>query len=60
MWLLCRVLRVVPARYYAWRKQAITAHPAPEPVAWQEALEQTFTHHQKRYGTRRLRVELRE
>lgn len=57
---LCRVLQVVPARYYAWRKRATTACPAPEPVAWEEALEKAFTYHQKRYGTRRLRVELQE
>jgi transposase InsO family protein len=55
---LCRVLQVVPARYYGWRKQAASARPAPEPVAWEAALEKTFTRHQKRYGTRRLRVEL--
>lgn len=58
--LLCRVLEVVPARYYAWRKETTRTHPAPEPVAWEEALEKAFTHHQKRYGTRRLRVELQE
>ena len=58
--LLCRVLDVVPARYYAWRKAAASAHPAPAPAAWEAALEQAFTRHQKRYGTRRLRAELQE
>lgn len=58
--LLCRVLQVVPARYYAWRKRAPSTCPVAEPVAWEEALEKAFTRHHKRYGTRRLRVELRE
>ena len=58
--LLCRVLQLVPARYYAWRTQAANAGPAAEPVAWEEVLVQAFMHHQKRYGTRRLRAELQE
>ena len=56
--LLCQVLRVTASRYYAWRKQVAAASAPPAPAAWELALEQTFTHHKKRYGTRRLRVEL--
>ncbi|MGI4872684.1 MAG: IS3 family transposase [Janthinobacterium lividum] len=58
--LLCRVLEVAPAHYYAWRKAATSAPAASAPPAWEEALEKAFTRHQKRYGTRRLRVELQE
>ena len=56
--LLCGVLQVAPARYYAWRKQAAGTPSAAAAAAWEEALVDTFTHHRKRYGTRRLRVEL--
>jgi transposase InsO family protein len=57
--LLCRVLGVGPARYYTWRHLPSTACMAAAPPAWQEALEKAFARHQKRYGTRRLRAELR-
>ncbi|HEX8426681.1 hypothetical protein [Hymenobacter sp.] len=48
------------ARNYACRKQRTAGRPHPAPVAWKEALEKAFTRHQKRYGTRRLRVERQE
>lgn len=54
--LLCQVLQVVPSRYYAWCQRAVTkAEPA-----WETALIDVFDDHQRRYGTRRLQVELRE
>ncbi|RZL07266.1 MAG: hypothetical protein EOO62_17350, partial [Hymenobacter sp.] len=54
--LLCQVLHVVPSRYYAWYQRAVTrAEPA-----WETALVDVFDEHQRRYGTRRLQVELRE
>lgn len=55
MQLLCQVLLVVPSRYYAWCQRAMTkAEPA-----WETALVNAFDEHQRRYGTRRLQVELR-
>lgn len=54
--LLCQVLQVVPSRYYAWYQRAVTkAEPA-----WQTAMLDVFEDYQRRYGTRRLQVELRE
>ena len=52
--LLCQVLGVSPAGYYQWRHQRAAA-PAP----WQAAAQEAFTRHARRYGTRRLRAELR-
>lgn len=60
VWLLYQILEVAPARYYAWRKQASSPATSAAPVVWEAALEKAFTCHHKRYGTRRLRVELRE
>jgi len=54
--LLCRVLHVGPSRYYAWCQRAETT-AAP---AWETAMVDVFDDHQRRYGTRRLQVELRE
>ncbi len=52
----CQVLGVVPSRYYAWRHGAVKkAEPARE-----TAMLAAFDDHKRRYGTRRLRVELRE
>ena len=51
---LCRTLGVSPAGYYQWQQR-----PAPAPVAWQAAAQAAFTRHARRYGTRRLRAELR-
>lgn len=53
---LCRVLDVVPSRYYAWRKRPTGEAAVP---AWETAAVAVFDHHQRRYGTRRLRAELR-
>ncbi len=57
---LCQVLGVVPSRYYAWRlAQAAGAAGKAEP-AWETKMVAVFDHHKRRYGTRRLQVELRE
>ena len=57
---LCQVLEVVPSRYYAWRHtQAARAVRTAEP-AWETEMVAVFEEHKRRYGTRRLRVELRE
>ena len=57
---LCQVLGVVPSRYYAWRlAQGSEAVDPPEP-AWETEMVAIFDDHKRRYGTRRLRVELRE
>ncbi len=56
MQLLCYVPAVVPSRYYAWcQRPEITAEPA-----WETAMVDVFDDHQRRYGSRRLQVELRE
>jgi putative transposase len=44
--------------YYAWQQAHQQAVAQGEP-AWETALVKAFGHHQRRYGTRRLRVELR-
>ena len=51
---LCRVLGVSGAAYYQWRGRA-----QPTPAPWQVAAQAAFTRHARRYGTRRLRAELR-
>ena len=51
---LCRVLRVSPAGYYQWLGR--TARPTP---SWELAATAAFSRHAQRYGTRRLRAELR-
>ena len=51
---LCRVLAVSPAGYYQWRQR-----PLRPIAAWQEVAQAAFTRHACRYGTRRLRTELR-
>ena len=51
---LCRVLGVSRSGYYQW--QAASPPPAP---TWQPAAQQAFTRQAARYGTRRLRAELR-
>lgn len=54
---LCQVLDVVPSRSYAWRHRQ--AEGASEPT-WETEMLAVFDHHERRYGTRRLQVELRE
>ena len=51
---LCRVLHVSPAGYYQWLSRA--ARPTP---SWEPAASAAFARHAQRYGTRRLRAELR-
>ena len=51
---LCHVLGVSCAGYYQWRGRA-----QPAPVPWQVAAQAAFLRHARRYGTRRLRAELR-
>ena len=56
----CQVLDAVPSRYYAWRvAQAAGAAGTTEP-AWETDMVAVFDLHKRRYGTRRLQVELRE
>lgn len=53
---LCAVLGVSASAYYAWHAQ----QRAPAPVsATEQAVVKAFTDHAARYGTRRLRHELR-
>jgi putative transposase len=56
--LLCHVLRVPASGYYAWQ-QAQQQRIAPSEPAWETALVKVFSHHKRRYGTRRLQVALR-
>lgn len=51
---LCRVLHVSSAGYYQWLSR--TARPTP---GWEPAATAAFSRHAQRYGTRRLRAELR-
>lgn len=51
---LCRVLAVNAAGYYQWLNR--TDRPTP---AWEHAATVAFSRHAQRYGTRRLRAELR-
>jgi putative transposase len=51
---LCRVLDVSPAGYYQWLGRA--NRPTP---TWEPAATAAFSRHAQRYGTRRLRAELR-
>lgn len=53
---LCQVLGVGVASYYRWHKRAASRPLVP---TWEQVLCQTFSQHKRRYGTRRLRAELR-
>ena len=57
---LCQVLGVVPSRYYAWRLAQGNEAVGPSEPAWETEIMAIFDHHKRRYGTRRLQVELRE
>ena len=56
---LCQVLGVPASGYYAWQigQQRAVNQQTP---AWETALVKTFGVHQRRYGTRRLQVALRQ
>ena len=56
---LCQVLGVPASGYYAWQTEQQRAADQQTP-AWETALVKTFGHHQRRYGTRRLQVALRQ
>ena len=56
---LCQVLGVPASGYYAWQADQQRAEAAATP-AWETALVKAFRHHQRRYGTRRLQVALRQ
>jgi len=51
---LCPVLHMSPAGYYQWLRR-----PAKPAMVWQSAATVVFARHAQRYGTRRLRAELR-
>ena len=57
---LCQVLDVVPSRYYAWRQRQVAGAAENGEPAWETEMLAVFDHHERRYGTRRLQVELRE
>ena len=54
---LCQLLGVVPGHYYGWRHAQAVGTTEP---AWKTEMAAVFDHHKRRYGTRRLQVELRE
>ena len=56
---LCQVLGVPASGYYAWQTGQQRAVDQQTP-AWETALVKAFGVHQRRYGTRRLQVALRE
>jgi len=53
---LCQVLGVGVASYYRWQQKAAMCPRVPN---WESALCHVFFQHKGRYGTRRLRAELR-
>ncbi|NVO32317.1 IS3 family transposase [Hymenobacter lapidiphilus] len=57
---LCRLLSVVPSTYYAWRHRLVSGAVRPQAPAWETEMLAVFDHHKRRYGTRRLQVELRD
>ena len=57
---LCQVLDVVPSRYYTWRRTQAAGAAGTSELAWETEMLAVFEHHERRYGTRRLRAELQE
>lgn len=57
---LCQVLGVPASGFYAWLRDHERAVGQAQTPAWETALVQVFGVHKRRYGTRRLRVALRE
>ena len=56
---LCQVLSVPASGFYAWQQGQQQAEKNESP-AWETALVKVFGTHKRRYGTRRLRVALRQ
>lgn len=54
------MLGVVPSRYYTWRQCPVVGAVGTSGPAWETDMLAVFDHHKRRYGTRRLQVELRE
>ena len=57
---LCRVLGVVPSRYYAWRVAQVKGAVSQREPAWETEMVAVFDRHKCRYGPRRLWVELQD
>ena len=57
---LCQVLDVPASGFYAWQQGQLRAAGSDETPAWETALVNVFGVHQRRYGTRRLHVALRQ
>ena len=57
---LCQVLGVPASGFYAWQADPQRAVGPAKTPAWETALVKVFGTHHRRYGTRRLRVALRE
>ena len=57
---VCRVLERVPSRYYAWRAARTSGAVGTATPAWETAAVAVFDQHKRRYGTRRIRAELRD
>ena len=49
-----------PSRYYTWRHTQATGAVGTAEPAWETEMVTGFDAHKRRYGTRRLQVELRE
>ena len=57
---LCQVPGVPASGFYAWQADRQRAVGPAKTPAWETALVKVFGTHHRRYGTRRLRVALRE
>ena len=51
---------MLPSGYYAWQQCPATGAVERAEPAWETAFVTVFDHHKRRYGTRRLQVELPE